>query len=453
MKIAVGGRAATKTIAFSDCFLKFCDDGEKLLCAREHQNSLEQSVHSSMRRRISHYGIETLNPTTKKITSQTGGEIFYWGLARNIGSVKSLDGVNRVWIEEGQYISQESIDVLFPTIRENNSEIWISMNRGSSKDPVSKEFLLPYEHILERDGFYEDEYLMIVEINWYDNPWFPEKLNQQRIRAKKIMSRAKYDHIWGGAYSDTVENAIIEPEWFDACIDAHIKIGFEPEGVEVVSHDPFDGGNDPAGLAYRHGSVFKEVLESSDGRVNDACRWALDFAIEVGADEFVWDADGVGAGLREQVGKSLKGKKMSASEFHGQAAVDNPDQIYNKTEIDIGKARSNRETFTNKRAQWYWILRDRMFKTYLAVTEKKWANPDELISFSSEITALRTLRAEICRIPKKPNGAGKIQILSKPEMKALKIDSPNLADSVMMNLSGTGTLKKPVTPIEYDSFY
>ena len=73
-----------------------------------------------------------------------------------------------------------------------------------------------------------------------------------------------------------------------------------------------------------------------------------------------------------------------------------------------------------------------MRKTYLAVTKHEYYNPEELISFSSEIKIIDAIRSELCRIPTKSNGYGKIQIMSKPDMKKLKIKSPNMADSIMM---------------------
>jgi phage terminase large subunit len=437
LKIAVGGRGAGKTIAFSDCWLKYCDDGERLICAREFQNSIEESVHSSLTRRINHHGIDSLEAGAKAITGNNGGKIVYLGLARNIGSVKSFDGANRVWIEEGQYISQGSIDVLFPTIREEGSEIWVSMNRGSSKDPISKSFLKIAEHDLARTGSYEDDYMMIVDINYNDNPWFPEKLSVQRLRDKEQMDDARYAHIWEGAYSDTVENAIIPPEWFDACIDAHEKLGFDPLGVEVVAHDPSDLGSDDKALCYRHGSVIKDIQYKEDGDVNEGCDWALGYAVKVKSDAFVWDVDGMGAGLKRQVSEALTGKKISAYEFSGAMAADNPDRIYDPIDDAFygSKPKTNRETFFNRRAQKYWELRDRMYKTFCAVVRNKYFPPDELISFSSDIKCLDLARAEVCRIPLKDNNAGRIQILSKPEMKKLGIDSPNISDVIMMSIS------------------
>ena len=445
LKIAVGGRGGSKSIGFADAFLKKCDDGERLCCGREFQNSIDDSVHSLLTARVDaldiadHYSI-----SAKDITSRSGGKIFYKGLARNPESIKSMQGVNTLWIEEAQTLSEKTIEVLFPTIRETDSEIWCSLNRGSSKDPFARRFLKPYEDHLKRHGYYEDDETLIVEINWQDNPWFPTVLQGERLRDKKNLPPARYEHIWEGAYSDTVDNAIIEPEWFDACIDAHIKLGFKPEGIEVVSHDAFDGGQDPAALAYRHGSVILDVQESSVGRANDGCDWAIDYALKVNADAFTWDGDGVGAGLKRQIDLALGPKNINIQMFNGGTSPDRPDAIYEPSDGEIRKAKTNRETFYNRRAQAAWMVRDRMFKTYLAVRDGSYINPDELISISSTIKGLPVLRAEACRLPKKDNGSGKIQLMSKPEMKKLGIDSPNMFDALMMNIAYVPVRRKKV---------
>ncbi len=134
-KIAVGGRGDSKSIAFADAFLKYCDDGERLCCAREFQNSIDDSVHSLLKSRI--YDLQGPDPSkhslfssAQKINSRNGGEIFYRGLARNTDAIRSMFGVNRIWIEEAQTLSQATIDVLLPTIRESGSEIWFSLNRS-----------------------------------------------------------------------------------------------------------------------------------------------------------------------------------------------------------------------------------------------------------------------------------------------------------------------------------
>lgn len=451
LKIAVGGRGSGKTITFSDCSLKFCDDGEKVVCAREFQNSIEESVHSSLQRRIAHHEIESLHATAKTIISDKGGKIIYVGLARNIGSLKSLDGANKVWIEEGQYISQDSIDLLFPTIRENGSEIWVSMNRGSSKDPISKTFLSIAEKELKRCGVYEDDYMIVVDINYQDNPWFPAKLEQQRARDFDNMSRAKYDHIWNGHYSDTVDNAIIEPEWFDACIDAHKKLGFEAVGRERLTYDPADSG-DAKAIAHIHGVVVKLVEAKDDGRIDTATDWAISTALELRVDEFIFDADGIGGGLKRQIADGFKGKNIDITAFKGSEGPEDAEGYYDDVGGDVEGQKTNKQMFSNKRAQAYWLLRDRMLKTWQAVIRGKYHNPDDLISFCSDTTDLVTLRSEICTIPRKYVMSGRIQLMTKQEMKTqLKLDSPNMADAVAMSMMKSES-NEVYQPLQYEGW-
>ena len=430
VKIAVGGRGGQKSTAFADCWVKFCSDGERLCCGREFMNLIEESVHPLISARIEAMGVPGMEIQNSHIYSKAGGEIFYRGLSRNPTGIQSMFGVKRMWIEEGQSLSDKTLDALMPTIRESDSEIWISMNRGSSKDPVSQRFLKAHEKDLARYGYYEDDDLLIVQVNYYDNPWFPDVLEQERQRDFKNMTRAKYDHIWEGAYSDTVEDAIIEPAWFDACVDAHIKLGFEPQGQERVAYDPADSG-DAKALAYAHGSVFKDVKSTDSGRIDTATDWATSYANERHVDAFIWDADGMGFGLQRQIADAFEGKKVECIAFHGGAGADNPDSLYAEGDV---KAKKNKDTFANKRAQYYVLLRDRMFKTYKAVEAHEagrsaLVSPDELVSFSSEIEELDLLRAEICSVARKYVASGRIQLVSKSDMKE---DSPNMADAVMM---------------------
>lgn len=447
IKIAVGGRGGSKSIAFADAFVKFCEDGERLCCAREFQNSIEESVHPLIKSRIVELEASCEFSATN-ITSPNGGEIFYRGLARNPMSIKSMFGVKRIWVEEAQTLSDATLDLLEPTIREGDSELWFSLNRGSSKDPFARRMLAPYESHIAKYGFYEDDDVLIVEINWRDNPWFPEVLNKTRLRDKELLPRAKYDHIWEGQYADTVENAIIEPEWFDACIDAHIKLGFKPLGQERIAYDPADSG-DAKAFAYIHGSVVLDAQSNESGSIDTATDWATSYANEKKVDVFTWDADGMGMGLKRQIMDAFEGKKIHVEAFQGSSGADNPDEIYNLLDDEPGKSKTNQETFTNLRAQCYWMLRDRMFRTWQAVEKGlKVVSPDELISFSSQIKELSGLRAELCRVPRKYVGSGRIQLVSKPDMKKMGIDSPNMADAVMMTMRPIAMRKKR-EPIKY----
>jgi len=443
IKIAVGGRGSAKSTGVGDIMLMFADYGNRICCAREFQNSIDDSVHENLKLEIDRLGLEDkFEVMATEIRAKSGGEIFYKGLARNITSLKSLAGVKYLWIEEGESVSENSLRILTPSIRSSASsnvselhqppEIWITMNRGSSNDAVAKKYLSRAEPTLAKQGWYQDDLMTIVNLNWRDNPWFPPELEQERLDDLAHLDPAEYRHIWDGEYSDTVPNAIIRPEWFDACVDAHVKLGFAPLGQERVSYDPADSGDEKA-VAYIHGSVVLDVRSTEEGRIDTATDWAMSYTVDRKPDVFTWDADGMGMGLKRQITDALAGKKVAIEAFRGSEGADNPDAPYQPMDSDVKKAKSNKETFANKRAQYYFMLRDRMHRTYLAVDKgEKLYNPDDLISFSSGIEDIGALRAEVCRIPRKHNNSGRLQLMTKPEMLKQGIKSPNMADAVMM---------------------
>lgn len=444
IKIAVGGRGSGKSIGVGDIMLMLCDHGERICCAREFQNSIDDSVHESIKQEIERLGVEGFEVTNTNITSSTGGEIFYKGLARNITSLKSIAGINRLWIEEGESVSDKSLKVLTPSVRssakanleeEQPPEIWITMNRNSREDAIAKKYLSRAESQLAKTGRYEDDLIMVVQVNYTENPWFPPELEQERLDDFENLSPDEYDHIWNGHYNESVENAIIKKAWFDAAIDADKKLGIKPTGATIFTHDPADEGGDSKAYACRKGFHYFDIGEIDAKDANDACDIAVEKAIEHNADLFVWDGDGMGALLRRQVEQGFNGIKCETRMYRGSNAVEDKntayDGLYGKGHKD--KAKTNADTFYNKRAQYYIKLAQRFFNTYRAVVKGEYIDPDDIISISSDIKLLDKLRSEVCRIPKKPNLAGKIQLMSKVEMKnKYDIDSPGMADCLAM---------------------
>lgn len=431
-KVIIGGRGSGKSTSVGNIFLmKVETEAADVLCLREFQASIDDSVHKLMKESVDKLGIKNrFLITDKKIECIANGKgTRYKGAARNSSAVKSAEGFKYSWFEEAQTASKQTLEDLLPTIRAKDSELWFTGNPQSSSDPFSKRFIVPYLEELERDGYYEDDLHLIIVVNWRDNPWFPKELEQQRQWDFENLPRASYDHIWEGKFNDSVDDAIIQPEWFDACIDAHSKLGIKPSGMEVVAHDPSDTGEDSKGLAHRHGIIIKDIKEKLTGGINEGCDWAIEYAIQNKIDTFTWDCDGMGVGLNRQLTEALIPKRITLDMFKGSNSPKFPDKVF---ETIGDKVKTNKDTFINQRAQGYWYLRERMRKTYLAVVKGEYQNPDELISFCSNIELLQALRSEVCRIPTKNNSYGKIQILSKPEMKKLGIKSPNLADSVMM---------------------
>lgn len=432
-KIAIGGRGSGKSITIADLCIMMMEAGrEKVGCFREYQKSIEDSVHPLIAGEIDRLGVPGFTVKDKTIEHCAGGKARFAGLQRDPDGIKSMYGFKRFWVEEAQRISHKSLRMLTPTLREAGSEIMMGANPGSRADPFSQRFIVPFERELERDGFYEDDLHTIVVVNYTDNPWFPDVLEQERAFDEANLPRAEYEHIWLGKFNDTVENAIISTEWFDAAIDAHEKLGFKPKGVKVCSHDPSDLGPDDKGLAYRHGSVVLDVQARDHGDVNEGCDWATDYAIEKQADFFVWDCDGIGLSLKRQVSEALDGKRCTYVMFKGSSGVDRPGAVYQDDGAKGShRAKTNKESFKNRRAQRYWQLRDRFYATYRAVNGE-YIDPDELISISSEIKDIDLLRSEVCRIPRARN-SNVIQIMNKQEMwEKYEIPSPNMADALMM---------------------
>lgn len=461
IKIIVGGRGSTKSTAIADYVACKVSTGELWCCAREHQNSIEESVHRTILDEIDRIGLDGFSDTKTSVQHVSGGRTFYRGLARNITSIKStLSGVDGLWIEEGEDISSNTLRVLTASVRLNAAdterlisgedvkmpEIIITMNRGTRTGAVAEKWLQRAEPDLERCGYYEDDLIMVVQMNYTDMPkkWFlASGLEQERVDDYEKMSRAEYDHKWLGAYYDTVEGALIKPEWFDACVDAHLneKVGkmFRPLGAAVAAHDPFDDGNDAGGYAMRHGSIVRFVRSKGSGEIDEVCDWATAHARDDGADWFVWDGDGMGTGLKRQVQTAFDETRVQYHMFRGSLSgigQDNAHKVYMRPESGRDVARKTyAETFKNNRAQYYTVLRDRIFNTFRCIERGEFVDPEDMLSIDSEgVENMASLRAQVCRIPVKPNNNGLVQILSKQEMKAMDIPSPNEADCLMMTM-------------------
>ena len=283
-----GGRGSGKSYGLGSLSLLKALEGQKIGAFREFQNSIDDSVHSLLASQIQSYGLEDFQVQNNQILFNGEAAFKFRGLARNVEAVKSMYGFNLFWVEEAQTISFESLKALTPTLREAGSQIWLSGNPRSSTDAFSERFIKPFEKQLNRDGIYEDDMHLIIRMNYEDNPWFVKTpLEQERQHDFNNLTRAMYEHIWEGKHLDTVQDSIIDPDWFDAAIDAHKKLGWKPEGALIASHDPSDEGGDSKGYSLRHGNVILDVCENVTGDANEGMDWALEKAVAAQADHCI----------------------------------------------------------------------------------------------------------------------------------------------------------------------
>ena len=293
-KVFYGGRGGAKTVTFTKIALVLAvQEDKKFLCLREFMNSIDESVHNSLKEEIEKMGVQEYYKVREKYIDVIGGRggFRYNQLARNLGSLKSKRGFNVAWVEEAETISDKSLQTLIPTIREDDSELWFSFNPESEQGAVYAEFVKPHIKEIIRDGYYEDQDLLVVKVGLEDNPFDTPTLTRQSDVMKETNYR-QWLHIFGGECYANYEDAIIKPEWVDAAIDAHIKIGFKPMGIKSLGFDPADTGDDDKAYALRHGSVVTHAKAWSTGDLPDAIDRAFDAGYDLRAQVLVYDADG-----------------------------------------------------------------------------------------------------------------------------------------------------------------
>ena len=264
--------------------------------------------------------------------------------------------------------------------------------------------------------------ISVFTMNWKDDPRKDQAWYDKQVREQDEVTVAQEIDV---DYNASIENIFIPAKWVQSCKDAHIKLGFEPIGINVVSFDPADTG-DARAIGYRKGSVLLEAKSRKDGDITDAMPWAFDLAEENRADAFIYDADGMGApSMKIYLNSASHGKGMNIIPFHGGGKKHEEDQKYNKGD------KTNKDKFSNRRAQSWMIVRDRIEKTYQAVSKGKYIAPEELLSISSECRECDELISELSRPLRKYDPSGRIKVESKEEMKSRGVDSPNLADMMI----------------------
>jgi len=424
-KVMYGGRGSGKSHSVATrLVLRAIEKPTRILCTREMQLSIRESVHKLLSDTIDNLGVtDAFEVTNAWIRAKNGSEFIFEGLHNNVGKIKSMEGVDICWVEEAENIKESSWDLLIPTIRADESEIWVVFNPADTLDATYQKFVAPHEDILESTGEYVDDDHHIIKVNYTDNPWFPEELQKEMERCK-VQDYKKYLHIWEGQCIADYDDSIIDPLWVRAAIDAHVKLGFKGKGVKSMGYDPADGGKDSKAICIRHGSVVTHAKQWFTGDITQGTDKAFELAAELGVTDIVYDQIGVGTGVKDYVNRLQGRGQFTVTGFNASASPEQPDKKY------MGD-RPNDEVFRNRRAQAFWHLRDRFFNTYRAVEHGDYSDPDTLISLDSGIDDLKVLISELSRIQRKRNNNTQIQIESKDDMKRRGMPSPGLADSLM----------------------
>lgn len=266
-KVARGGRGSGKSWGFARAILLRCADRQtRVLCTREIQKSIKQSVHQLLSDQIEALGLSDLFEVLQtEIRGPHGSQIFFSGLSDiTTDQLKSFEGVDIAWCEEAQAISAKSWKTLIPTIRKEGSEIWVTYNPELESDPTHEMFVTnPPPDCVS------------VLMNYNDNPYFPAVLEAERLHALASMKPEDYAHVWEGRCKPAVEGAI----YFDeiAAAEAEGRIRDVPPDALLKTHAVWDlGWNDSMSiiLVQRAASELRIVdyIEDSHRTLDDYVR-------------------------------------------------------------------------------------------------------------------------------------------------------------------------------------
>jgi phage terminase large subunit len=229
-KILYGGRGGAKSWGVARALLiQAAQSPLRILCAREFQTSLKDSVHKLLCDQVQALGLESFFDITQAtIRGKNGSEFNFVGLKNNVANVKSYEGVDLCWVEEAQSVSRLSWNTLIPTIRKEKSEIWITFNPELETDETYQRFVVN-----------PPEGAIVQKINWSDNPWFPETLKAEKD-ALKLRDLNAYNTVWEGLCRQTVDGAIFAKEMQEA--EKEGRITRVPYDATKPVHAVFDLG-------------------------------------------------------------------------------------------------------------------------------------------------------------------------------------------------------------------
>lgn len=319
-KVAYGGRGAAKSWGFARALLiQGTVNPLRILCARETQRAIRDSVHRLLADQVITLGLtDHYEILETKIRGRNGTEFVFAGLSSlTVDSIKSFEGVDRCWVEEGQVLSKRSWEILIPTIRKKGSEIWVSFNPDLDTDDTYVRFI-------------EDTppNCILMPMSWRDNPWFSEVLEQERAHLQKV-DPVSYDNVWEGKCRPAALGAIYTPEM--TALVGSKRITNVPYDPMLQVHTVWDlGYNDATAIIFvqRHLSELRiiDYREANYTNMAEDVQHLESKGYRYGTDWLPWDgAEGKFKKLGDGVSPEAILRKM------GRAV-----SIVPQTDVEIG---------------------------------------------------------------------------------------------------------------------
>ena len=278
-KVVYGGRGGAKSRSFATSLLILgANQRLRILCTREIQRSIKDSVHKLLSDQIETLGLGGFYTVLEtEIRGANGTEIIFAGLAgHTIESIKSYEGIDIAWVEEAQSVSKRSWDILIPTIRADKSEIWVSFNPNMDTDNTWVRFVES-----------PPPGAIVAKMNWSDNPWFPSVLEAERLHMQRT-APDDYENVWEGKPRTVVAGAIYAREMTEAIESQRIRgVPYDPR---LPVHTIWDlGWNDAMSIIMVQKPV--PTVLNVINYIEDSFRTYAEFVADLNALGYVWGAD------------------------------------------------------------------------------------------------------------------------------------------------------------------
>ena len=380
----------------------------RIHCCREFTNALSVSSKLALEQVIHRMGVaDKFKIQNNRIVGINGSVFEFYGIEVNRESIRGWENVDRVWIEEAQRLTPATARVLVPTIRKPGSEMWFSWNPYERTDWVWRRFIM-----------YPRDDDVIAKVNWQSNPWFPEEANAERL-ADQVMDPALYAHIWEGEPNDTaLERKVLPYEMLRECVQAYQQgLHKEAWGSVHVGLDVADQGTNA--LVCRYGPVVEHGESWQSYIIGDTARRAHSYAREHDAQILVYDAGGLGAGVRSYLSEMTDRAYAARPELFG-GSVKGGEELYSYR-------LTNTDFFARRNAQMAWGLRLRAQYTK-RLLEGENVPVNRCLFINPDIPHLDEFMAQLAQPTWKENVAGRIEINKVPDNEA----SPDLFDATCL---------------------
>ena len=414
-----GGRGSAKSTSVATYFtLLSMSEKARFFCCRKTKQSMKDSSYRSIVEVIDEHGFTDYFNIGKNVIEckLTGSEFIFKGLYTHLSSIKSIEKMKYVWIEEAESISQEALDFLTPTLRLQGSELWATWNPLNEANPIQT--------------FFEKrkDFSIVSHVNYYDNPFFPESMELERKVCEECEAPEVYNYVWLGAYKiDDARRIVLPFQDLKKCVGAHEKLRYNPQynasSWRYMGLDVSDGGEDSSAYAIRRGSLVEKVCEIDVNDGYDIIRTIYPILSDKSLARCYYDAVGVGASISAEFSRLRNHDKLTfyPEPFKGNFKVKG-------AELPYIHSIKNKDYFSKLNAQAYWNVRLRMENTIRALKGEK-VNLDYALFFDKSIPD--TVLLELSQVSYDLDGKDRVVIDKSPG----NFKSPNMGDSVVMSFA------------------